>query len=406
VGVTTATLALTASVVLAHDFWIVPNAFFVAAGTPIEVRGQTGMSFPASVSAVAVNRVVDARVISANGTEPLGGFTQAGTSLLVSHRPRRAGQHVIVLALIPRITRQSADGFRRYLALEGAGSLVEKYSRSGVLPTDSISMRSTKYAKTVVDVGSGGPRAYATLAGHPLEIVPVSDPGRVASGTNASFRVLFRGAPLPAAHIHAGADRSGNDSTSELSLTTDAKGVVSVSLDRDGLWNVRTAHAVPSAPGSGADWDVYWATFVFRSGPQQGTVSLPPPPVPGDSAAVAATVVAYHRALAAGDSTTALSLLAEDAVILESGGMETRAEYRSHHLPSDIEFARVIAATEGRVGVTVRGDVAWATSTNVAQGQFRGRPVNSVGAELMVLTREAGGWKIVAIHWSSRARRP
>ncbi|MDQ3674370.1 MAG: DUF4198 domain-containing protein, partial [Gemmatimonadota bacterium] len=154
-----------------------PNAFSVAAGTPIEIRGQTGISFPASVSAVAVNRVADARVISANGTEPLGGFTHSGASLLVSHRPRRAGQHVIVLALIPRITRQSADGFRQYLALEGAGSLVEMYSRSGVLPTDSISMRSTKFAKTVVDVGSGGPRAFGALAGHPLEIVPVSDPG-------------------------------------------------------------------------------------------------------------------------------------------------------------------------------------------------------------------------------------
>ncbi len=59
-----------------------------------------------------------------------------------------------------------------------------------------------------------------------------------------------------------------------------------------------------------------------------------------DSTAVAVVVDNYHKALASGDSTSALSLLAGDAVILESGGMETRTEYRSHHLPGDIGFAR------------------------------------------------------------------
>lgn len=148
------------------------------------------------------------------------------------------------------------------------------------------------------------------------------------------------------------------------------------------------------------------ATFLGPpAGSQEGAV--PPSPVlPTDSAAVAATVVGYHRALVAADSSAALALLTEDAVVLESGGMETREEYRSHHLPSDMQFARAVQAREGPLRVTVRGDVAWAASTSVAQGTFRGRPVNSVGAELMVLTRGPGGWRIAAIHWSSRARRP
>lgn len=395
-----------ASALLAHDFWIIPNAFTVATGAPLEIRGQTGISFPRSVSAVAPARITDARVIGSAGSEKLGGFTQAGTSLLVTHRPRGAGQQVIAIALAGRITRQSAEGFREYLLLEGAGDLVERYSRSGQLPKDSISMRSTKHAKTVVEVGARGPRAFGALAGHPVEIVPVTDPAKVAVGSVAEFRVLFRGTPLAAAHVHAGRDRSAPDSAAELSLTTDASGVVRVPADRNGLWNIRAAHAVPSSPGSGADWDVYWATFVFRVGPQDGNILLPAPAALKDSAAAAATVTAYHRALAAGDSAAALALLAPDATILESGGMETRDEYRSHHLPSDIAFARAVQSVDGPLRVKVLGDVAWAMSTNVVQGQFRGRAVNSAGAELMVLNRIAGEWKIVAIHWSSRARRP
>ena len=130
------------------------------------------------------------------------------------------------------------------------------------------------------------------------------------------------------------------------------------------------------------------------------------PAAQGDSAAVAAAVHAFHSALARGDSTTALALLAPGATILESGGVETVAEYRAHHLPSDIGFARAVPATRGPVRVTVRGDAAWAVSTSETKGQFRGRPVNSAGAELMVLTRAADGWRISAVHWSSRTRRP
>lgn len=124
-----------------------------------------------------------------------------------------------------------------------------------------------------------------------------------------------------------------------------------------------------------------------------------------DSAAVAATVERYHHSLALGDSAAALALLAPDAVILESGGVETRAEYRSHHLPADIAFARGVPSQRGPIRVRVQGDAAWATSTSTTQGEFRGRAVNSAGAELMVLTRTRDGWRIAAIHWSSRTRR-
>lgn len=123
-----------------------------------------------------------------------------------------------------------------------------------------------------------------------------------------------------------------------------------------------------------------------------------------DSASVAETVHRFHGALAQGDSATALALLTDDVEVLESGGVESRAEYRSHHLGSDIEFARAVRSERGPLRVHVRGDVAWATSTSTTQGEFRGRPVNSAGAELMVLVRTPQGWRIAAIHWSSRRR--
>lgn len=416
-GVVLVALLATASALFAHDFWLVPDAFRVTPGGWIEVRGQTSSRFPTSESAVTVDRVADARVISAAGEETIRDLSVAGTSLLLRSRPTTPGQRIVAVRLHPRSVRESAESFRRYLELEGAPEALERYGREGLLPqTDSVTRRYAKYAKTFVEVGQGGPRAFERVAGHPLEFVPLADPATVRLGDTIAVRLLYRGRPLAGARLHAGAAPRGGGTQlagQEPHLETDGDGVARVFIDRMGLWNVRTLQIVPADAGSGADWDAHWATIVFEV-PQRGTGMLlgrpaqpAAAPAQSDSAAAASVVEQFHRALAAGDSVAALALLAPEATILESGGVETRTEYRGHHLPGDIEFARAVRSERGPVRVTVRGDVAWTVSTSTTQGEFRGRQINSTGAELMVLTRSTRGeWQIAAIHWSSRSRRP
>lgn len=146
----------------------------------------------------------------------------------------------------------------------------------------------------------------------------------------------------------------------------------------------------------------FGATASLIASPETGAAQTPAV----DSAAVAQVVSDYHHALSSGDSARALQLLAPDAIILESGGMETRAEYRSHHLGGDIAFAKAVPSTRSPVRVSVVGNVAWTYSTSTTVGTFNGRAINSAGAESMVLAREPDGWRIRAIHWSSRTRRP
>lgn len=125
-----------------------------------------------------------------------------------------------------------------------------------------------------------------------------------------------------------------------------------------------------------------------------------------DSAAIVGTVQRFHDVVAAGDSLAVLALLTDDAVVLESGGLETKTEFRRHHLPVDIDFAKATKGERRLHSVTWRGDVAWVAATSTTTGTFRGRAINSIGAELMVLVRTTDGWRISAIHWSSRTRRP
>lgn len=394
-------LVLVSSAVLsAHDFWLVPMNLQLNEGATLEVLGQTSSKFPTSEGAVAADRIEDARIISAGSEERITDLAASGTSLRLRHRPTTAGQHVIAARLKWRSVRESAEGFRRYLQLEGANDALARLERQGRLPSDSITRRYAKYAKTLVEVGTRGPRAYSRRAGYPLEFVSLTDPSGTRAGGTIRMQLLYNGRPLAGAHVHAGpAPASSAEPARDVSLTTDANGVAEINTPSEGLWNARTIHIVPSPTGAGADWDAHWSSIVFGVGER---VSFRPE---SDSSAVVAVVNRFHAALEAGDSATALSLLASDVTILESGGTETREEYRSHHLPGDIAFARAVKSERGPLQVRTRGDVAWTVGSSSTQGTYRDRPIDSAGAELMVLTRVASGWRISAIHWSSRQRR-
>jgi ketosteroid isomerase-like protein len=141
-------------------------------------------------------------------------------------------------------------------------------------------------------------------------------------------------------------------------------------------------------------WHVFRSAVVAFALPVSGFAD--------ESQNVAATVDAFHNALRAGDGPAAMQLLASDAIILEGGAIETRAEYESHHLAADMEFAKAVPSTRSNVRVQIDGKTAWLTSASRTEGAFQERPINSRGAELIVLTKAAEGWRIRAIHWSSQ----
>jgi len=102
---------------------------------------------------------------------------------------------------------------------------------------------------------------------------------------------------------------------------------------------------------------------------------------------------------AAGDAAAAMRLIAPDAVFVESGKIETRAEYEANHLPADIDFERQVKAQRGPLRVTFDGrDTAWV----ISRAEYdEGNPEKYINTQLMVLTRDTGEWRIRTISWST-----
>lgn len=118
----------------------------------------------------------------------------------------------------------------------------------------------------------------------------------------------------------------------------------------------------------------------------------------------AAVVDAFHQALGRGDTKLALSLLADEALIFESGGVERgKKEYASHHLAADAAFSQAVPSNVTRRVAHVAGATAWIASEGRTTGTFKGKAVDRKTVETMILRRTGGTWKIVHIHWSSAA---
>jgi ketosteroid isomerase-like protein len=130
------------------------------------------------------------------------------------------------------------------------------------------------------------------------------------------------------------------------------------------------------------------------------------PKAPLDTAVLAeatAAVDAFHAALKKGDKTVALSMLDDAVEVFEQGAIEhSKIEYASKHLDADMAFSGATKTTRLNRGGAILGNLAYITSESKVTGSFKGKPVNSVSIETMVLHKAGKDWKILHIHWSSR----
>lgn len=145
--------------------------------------------------------------------------------------------------------------------------------------------------------------------------------------------------------------------------------------------------------------------FASPLGAQQGRAApARSATLPVSARGAAATVDAFHAALHRGDTRSAAGLLADDALIFEQGGAErSRAEYSAHHLPADAAFSQGVQSTVTRRSAAATGRIAWIATEGRTTGTYKGRPIDQLTTETMILRYTPRGWRIVHIHWSSAA---
>ncbi|MEA3246744.1 MAG: DUF4198 domain-containing protein, partial [Gemmatimonadota bacterium] len=123
--------------------------------------------------------------------------------------------------------------------------------------------RYAKNVKAILQVGEARTASYATVFGHPAELVPLQNPYEVRAGGNVRVRALVDGKPAANQTVLAGGVGTDGSRIAETATRTDADGVAMVSLTRAGAWYVKFIHMTRVTDDPKLDYRSKWATLTF-----------------------------------------------------------------------------------------------------------------------------------------------
>lgn len=109
-----------------------------------------------------------------------------------------------------------------------------------------------KYAKAILNA-SKDDKSYATVVGHPLEIIPVTNPADAKVGEYFDVNILLNGQPYTGP-VWATYDGFVTEYENTYAYYTEAEsGVAHIKITAPGLWGVRAMQA--GLPGAEGDYD-------------------------------------------------------------------------------------------------------------------------------------------------------
>ncbi|MGX5173986.1 YybH family protein [Aliikangiella sp. IMCC44653] len=122
----------------------------------------------------------------------------------------------------------------------------------------------------------------------------------------------------------------------------------------------------------------------------------------GSDSEPAKVVNLFHKALKNKNTKVAISLLDDNVLIYEGGRAERSAtEYAHHHMLADMNYLAGLSSETLEHQVRIYADTAISTKRTQSKGRFKGKEIDSITMETMVLRKLDGQWKISHIHWSN-----
>ena len=146
-------------------------------------------------------------------------------------------------------------------------------------------------------------------------------------------------------------------------------------------------------------------TLAVAHDPKAHATTAPVQQVSEQAKPAVAVIEQFSSALKTGDLKRAGEVLADDVVILESGGAEhSREEYLGGHAKDDAAFLKDAHVQVTRRIARAEGSLVWVATESELHATDKGQPLTLLSTETMVVRKTATGWRIVHIHWSSQPK--
>jgi hypothetical protein len=270
---------------LAHEFWVQPASFRVAAGAAVPLRLMVGENFAGKAWPRPTRRV--RRFVRYGPGGPADSTDLRPALLADSLAPALTcaapGTHLLALTSRLAYLELPAAEFTAYLRQEGLGYALRQRQEAGEATTKRGREAYQRCAKALV-LATSGPRlpsaaadtTFRRVLGLPLELVPEQNPYRLRPGAALTVRVLRHGQPVPGAQVQVwqvptpNSKPTAGPAVTHFATYSNVQGRVLLRLYGAGpylLATVRMENAPPALalPGTTArpDWLSTWASLTF-----------------------------------------------------------------------------------------------------------------------------------------------
>ncbi len=242
-----------------HDFFLLPENFFIHKGDKLNLHLLAGDQFvkqdeisyqPAKTSKFILyegSRKIDLAKMAKDSAAPL-------ISIIVDY----TGQALLEMTRGMDYSDASRDSYADFLSAQGLDKLAEKVKSSNQF---RVKEKFTRYLKTLVSIDNHDGNAYEKELNEDYEIILKDNPYKKKYGDDMTALVKFKGKPAKGASLALYIKSIGGNVYTQ-NLATDAKGDVTFTMTREGIYLLRSVR-VAETKDKDADYESWWASYTF-----------------------------------------------------------------------------------------------------------------------------------------------
>jgi uncharacterized GH25 family protein len=241
----------------AHDMWIEPTGYHSHVGEIVGLKLRVGQDFlgdPLPRDPALIDQFIS---LDAGGRRPIVGRDGQDPAGLV--RVSSPGVLIVGYRSRPTSVVLPAEKFNQYLKEEGLETIAALRAERHQTGADAHEMFS-RCAKSLIASGPSSDMEGDRALGFTLELVAERNPYVLKASDELPTRLTYEKRPLAGALVVA-INRA--NPSSRISARTDASGRVRLRLTQSGNWLVKAVHVTQARPGSGAEWESFWASLTF-----------------------------------------------------------------------------------------------------------------------------------------------
>lgn len=254
-------LALLASPLSAHEFWIEPEAFEFAEGAPVVAQTLVGSELKGATYSYNPRNFTRFEIVTDAGVEPVEG--RLGDKPPLNMVPEGAG-----LATIVHVTRDYSltyrawEKFTAFCEHKDFTWAVDRHLERG-LGQDLVRERYSRHAKSLVALGdgAGADREVGLLT----EIIAEANPYTDDLSGGFPVRVLYEGAPRAEVQVELFERDPAGEVTIRLYRTdADGRATVKVKPGHFYLVDAVVMRELEVAEETDPAWESLWASLTFE----------------------------------------------------------------------------------------------------------------------------------------------